>query len=358
MRGLGFGDSPLWRESAKKPLSAPLEVHLNLSERCSGGCRHCYVGASPQGPMLDPAHASRILDELARMRVFHVALGGGEPLEYPALLGLGRHARARGLIPNLTTSGLGLTDGLARRLMSVFGQINVSLDGVGPAYAALRGWDGYEQALSALQRLRAHGRRVGINLVVSRSTFTSIEPVVRLAARLGLNEVELLRLKPGGRADSRFEAERVTAEKMEQVLPLALRLALRHRIAVRLDCSFLPAICATRPSRRLLRFFMVRGCEGGNLLASVDARGQAGACSFAPWTEGPAEELSVLWNREQAFRGFRDLESRLPEPCASCEYLALCRGGCRAVAHHLTGERYAPDPDCPRVAALPERAAG
>lgn len=350
VRRLGRGESPLWRDEADTgPLSAPLEVHLNLSERCTAGCRHCYVAASPHGPVLDPAQACRILDTLARMRVFHVALGGGEPLEYPALLEVAHHARARGLVPNLTTSGLGLTDALARELLAVFGQINVSLDGVGPEYSRIRGWDGFEQARSALQRLRMHGRNVGINMVLLRSNFSAIRPVVRLAAQLRLSEVELLRLKPGGRSGPSYAEQRPTAEQLQRLLPLTLRLGLRHRLALRLDCSLVPAICGHRPDPRLLEFFMVRGCEGGNLLASVDARGRTRACSFSPWIEGSAETLDRDWATGGAFTRFRELEHELPEPCASCEYLYLCRGGCRAVAFHLTGDARAPDPDCPRV---------
>ena len=31
------------------PLSAPLEAHLQLTNRCDAGCQGCYTGASPEG---------------------------------------------------------------------------------------------------------------------------------------------------------------------------------------------------------------------------------------------------------------------------------------------------------------------
>ncbi|MEZ4410501.1 MAG: SPASM domain-containing protein [Polyangiales bacterium] len=34
-----------------------------------------------------------------------------------------------------------------------------------------------------------------------------------------------------------------------------------------------------------------------------------------------------------------------PEPCASCPVRAVCRGGCRVVARHLTSS-LGPDPEC------------
>ena len=126
MRRLGFPESEKWRgpeEVEARPLSAPTEVHVVLSRRCAAGCTGCYVDATPRGAALSFEEACRILDELAEMGVFHVALGGGEALELDYLFAVAEHARARGITPNLTTSGLGLDQTSARKC-AVFGQIN------------------------------------------------------------------------------------------------------------------------------------------------------------------------------------------------------------------------------------------
>src|SRR5436853_1377386 len=99
----------------------------------------CYVDATPQGAALPFSDACRILDELAAMGVFHVALGGGEALDLDYLFAVAEHAARVGIVPNLTTAGLGMTEALAERCR-VFGQINVSVDGVGEAYRRSRGF--------------------------------------------------------------------------------------------------------------------------------------------------------------------------------------------------------------------------
>src|SRR6266478_10022672 len=132
------------------------------------------------------------------MGVFHFALGGGEALELDYLFEVAAHARQVGITPNLTTSGLGLTQDLADRCR-VFGQINVSVDGVGKDYQRARGFDGFARAERALRLLRAVKEEVGVNCVVSRSSFEGISDVARLVRRLRLNELELLRFKPVGR---------------------------------------------------------------------------------------------------------------------------------------------------------------
>ena len=117
-RALGYKDGgALWAEPEVEGvggalpagvLAAPLEAHLQLTNRCGAGCRTCYTGATPMGGpseygLADWKHA---LDELAGMGVFHVALGGGESALLPWLHEIVDHARAIGLVPNLTTSGL------------------------------------------------------------------------------------------------------------------------------------------------------------------------------------------------------------------------------------------------------------
>jgi radical SAM protein with 4Fe4S-binding SPASM domain len=345
MRELGHPESPLWKEP-EGPLSAPREVHVVLSRRCAAGCKGCYVDATPQGAALSLQEACAVLDELAAMKVFHVALGGGEALELDYLFAVADHARKVGITPNLTTSGLGLTEEAAARC-AVFGQINVSVDGVGAAYQAARGFDGYRHAERALRLLRAVKPEVGVNCVVSRSSFDAVPEVARLVKRLRLNELELLRFKPVGRG-ARLDEE-LTPEQGKALYPMARRLVFRHRIRVKLDCSFAPMVFWHKPSARAAAFFGVQGCVGGDVLAAVQPEGGFTGCSF---TSAPAADARVPGEMSRAWPGgfgeFRDYVRAAPEPCASCEYLALCRGGCRAVAG-AHGAFMSPDPGCPRV---------
>src|SRR5688500_1248416 len=116
-RALGLAPKPgddVWAHPAldgevgAAPMRAPLEAHVQLTNRCDAGCAGCYTGASPEGAPneLDLAGWKRVIDELAAMGVFHLALGGGESAILPWLGDIADHARARGLVPNLTTSGL------------------------------------------------------------------------------------------------------------------------------------------------------------------------------------------------------------------------------------------------------------
>ncbi len=353
-RSLGLPESPLWEGPApalgEVPLSAPTEVHLVLSRRCAAGCSGCYVDATPDGAALSEADAKAALDRLAEMGVFHVALGGGEAVDLPYLLSVARHARARGLVPNLTTSGLSVDEPFAREAGAIFGQLNVSVDGLREDYERSRGFDGFSHAEKALRLLRAHSPHVGINCVVSRDNADRLGPLVAFAKRLRLSEVELLRFKPAGRGAGVFEDRDLTPRQAKRIYPRALWWAVRHRIRIKLDCSFAPMIFAHRPPKRVVDFFGVQGCVGGDVLASIMPEGHWVGCSFGGPREGRWDDPEV-WAR--GFSAFRDYRARAPEPCRSCDYLSLCRGGCRVVAQ-AKGDWWQPDPGCPRVQAWRE----
>jgi radical SAM protein with 4Fe4S-binding SPASM domain len=354
------GEPAAWREPESElgayVLSAPLEAHLQITNRCGAGCTGCYTGASPNGaPNEWGLHEwKRAVDHLADAGVFHLALGGGESAALPWLGELAQHARERGVIPNLTTSGLEGLDALVA-IADRFGQINVSLDGLGTTYAAVRGFDGFARADAAIRRLRAVKREVGINVVVTRHNFDELDAIFAYAAERRLSEVELLRFKPSGRGASAYKDLRCTDVQHRAFLPAILAAAKKHRVRVKVDCSYTPMLAHHAPDRALLAQLAVYGCSGGDFLVGAKPDGRLTACSFAspppPHANGErprVDELASYWSAPDAFGAFRQWRAA-SEPCASCSYHELCRGGCKVVSAHVCGDLAAPDPECPRV---------
>ena len=141
----------------------------------------------------------------------------------------------------------------------------------------------------------------------------------------------------------------------------------RHRLRLKVDCSYTPMLAHHQPAPELLAQLVVYGCTGGDFLVGAKPGGQLTACSFAApppplhdagQAQGDAHrprvhELGAYWTQPGAFAPFRQWRAA-QEPCQSCRYLSLCRGGCRVVAAHL-GDPAAPDPECPRVVDLRQR---
>ena len=95
-------------EGAIKPTkaSAPELVDLKITDFCTKGCPYCYQGSTPNGLHASFESITEIADELARLKVFEVALGGGEPTQHPRFHDIVTMFRQKGIIPNFSTRNL------------------------------------------------------------------------------------------------------------------------------------------------------------------------------------------------------------------------------------------------------------
>jgi radical SAM protein with 4Fe4S-binding SPASM domain len=355
VRALGL--DPTWPDE-RTHTTRPLEVHVAVTSRCAAGCEGCYLDARPDGVHPPRAELEARFDALARAGVFMVAFGGGEPTLRDDLGDLADAARARGLTPVVTTSGLGLGERKIEQLTR-FEQVNVSFDGSPEAYEAVRGFDGAAAAESAIVRLARAGVKVGVNVVLTRATFDRAPETLRRAYELGAREAQLLRYKPAGRAmNVDYLTKRLRPEQARS-LPSLLRTmsADLPELRIRIDCALVPFLSAdpdlaARPEE--LTRWGVFGCEAGAHLAATRVDGTVLPCSFAgPTSITAADVAGDGWRDDPLLRSFRAYPEAPPEPCASCSIRAVCRGGCKVVSQFaLAGEGFRPDPECPRVRAF------
>jgi radical SAM protein with 4Fe4S-binding SPASM domain len=342
-RAAGLDGGEVWARDARAP-SAPIEVHLAVTGRCGAGCEGCYLDARPDGeePPFDVMLAR--LDALRDRGVLTVAFGGGEPTLREDVGELAREARARGMTPVLTTSGLGLTEARIARL-GAFAQVNVSYDGPGETYADVRGFDGARAAERAIVGLARVGLAVGVNVVLTRASFVRLDTTLGRARELGAREAQLLRYKPAGRAATiDYLARRLTPAMVKDFVPTLRRLSERHLcqeggFRIRIDCALVPFLSLDPEidAERLARLG-VFGCEAADRLAAVRVDGRAAPCSFAPASD------------EADLDAWRAYAAAPDEPCRSCTLRSVCKGGCKIVSRFVD-DAHGPDPECPRVRA-------
>ncbi len=342
-RAAGLDGGDVWSRAAIAA-SAPVEVHLAVTGKCAAGCEGCYLDARPDGEEPPQSTLLARLDALAADGVFTVAFGGGEPITRDDLGEIAEAARARGLTPVLTTSGLGLSDARVARL-GAFAQVNVSYDGAGEAYESVRGFDGARAAEAAIERLARAGVTVGVNVVLTRQSFPHLADTVRRARALGAREAQLLRYKPAGRAATLdYLARRLSPAQVDEFVPTLRAIVAEHRcddggFHVRVDCALVPFLSgdASLAPDAFARFG-VFGCEAGDRLGAVRVDGKTAPCSFA----GPADDAEL--------ERWRAYAAAPLEPCASCTLRPVCKGGCKVVSRFVD-DVHGPDPECPRVRA-------
>lgn len=85
----------------------PELVDIKITDYCAFGCNFCYQGSTVLGKHSTTQNLDFIIDELAKAKVFEVAIGGGEPTEHPAFIEILKKFNSRGIVPNFTTKSLG-----------------------------------------------------------------------------------------------------------------------------------------------------------------------------------------------------------------------------------------------------------
>lgn len=105
---------------------------LKISDYCKGGCAFCYQSSTKAGKHADLHNIKQILNTLGAQGVFEVAIGGGEPTQYPHLAEVLSYASAQGIKPNFTTFFVDWlqNDPLVEAVRAHVGAIGVSVHGV------------------------------------------------------------------------------------------------------------------------------------------------------------------------------------------------------------------------------------
>lgn len=84
--------------------SAPELIDLKITDWCDYGCKFCYQNSTTKG--IHGVVDSDILSTLRSLKVFEVAIGGGEPTKHPNFVEILQKIRNQGVVPNFTTRNL------------------------------------------------------------------------------------------------------------------------------------------------------------------------------------------------------------------------------------------------------------
>lgn len=186
--------------------------------------------------------------------------GGGEPLLQPLLAQWTEDAKSAGCETGILTNGLLLTEEIAERLVSAgLDWICVSIDGADKAeYERIRVGSNFDTVcdhLANIGRIRSRGiPKTMINFVMMSGNVHQLESIVRLAAELGVDQVnfkqcEVIRGEHGkGHGVFRGEATAET-RRLRKAFSRAQKLA--HSLGVQTTASsFLPTqrpVCEQDP---------------------------------------------------------------------------------------------------------------
>ena len=324
-------------------LDAPICLTWELTYACNLACAHCLSSSGRRDPReLTTAQCEAVVDELQRMQVFYVNIGGGEPTIRADFWHLLEYAVGRQVGVKFSTNGVRITPERARLLASTdYVDVQVSLDGATPEVNDyLRGAGSYHMAVGALGNLAAAGfRDAKLSVVVTRHNIGQLDEFKALADRFGA-VLRLTRLRPSGRGADVWDELRPLPEQQRDLYDWLMT----HGDRVLTGDSFfhLAAFGEKLPGLNL--------CGAGRVMCLIDPVGDVYACPFAIHDRFLAGNVLAdggfqrVWQTSALFTQLRSPQTS--GACTSCHFFGSCRGGCMAAKFFTGLPMDGPDPEC------------
>jgi mycofactocin biosynthetic radical S-adenosylmethionine protein MftC len=324
-------------------LAAPICLTWELTYACNLACVHCLSSSGRRDPReLSSAECRAVIDELERMQVFYVNIGGGEPTLRPDFWALVDYATEHHVGVKFSTNGVKITPATAQRLAaSDYVDVQVSLDGAtAEVNDAVRGDGSYATALRAMRNLaEASFRGFKISVVVTRRNAGQLDEFKAIADRYGA-QLRLTRLRPSGRGADVWDELHPTADQQRQLYDW---LVARGEQVLTGDSFFhLAGYGGALPGLNL--------CGAGRVVCLIDPVGDVYACPFAIHENFLAGNVRAaggftgVWRESALFASLRHPQTG--GACQSCSAFDSCRGGCMAAKFFTGLPLDGPDPEC------------
>lgn len=324
-------------DTGKDPFMATFPELLDVG--IMGHCKHgasglcvkagveCYQdGLHSNKPNMTLTDFKEIVSQ-CKNHTYQIALGGcGDPDQHEDFEEILKVCRRAKIVPNFTTSGLGMTKKIAAICKKYCGAVAVS-------------WYRSEYTRKAIVELVSAGVKTNVHYVLSKSTVE--EALVRLKScdaqgfGEGINAVIFLLHKPVGLGT---KEEIITAdnEKFWELLNYINEHEFPFKIGF--DSCTVPALLSLNG----MKTDALDTCEGGRWSAYISADMKMMPCSFDNQNERWAVDLrentlQEAWDGER----FSEFRSHFKSRCPDCEKRELCMGGCPIVPEIVVCESFA-----------------
>ena len=331
------------------------QIYFYLTEGCNLRCRHCWLAPKYQSegnsyPALDLDLFRSIIEQAKPLGLTGVKLTGGEPLLHPQIQEILEYIRVQELPLSMETNAVLCTPEVARQMAACTGPfVSVSLDGAEAAtHEWVRGVEGcFETALQGIRNLVAAELRPQVIMTVMRHNKDQMEPMVRLAERMGAGSVKFNIVQPTSRGERIHDSGE--ALDIEELVELGgwVESTLSHLTNLRLDYDHPLAF------RPLGKMFGENGdgCGVCGILGilGVLANGSYALCGIGGtvpdlvFGNAATDSLEEIWNSSPVLVQLREgLPQRFEGICGQCLMKGRCLGSCVAQNYYKSMNIWAP----------------
>lgn len=338
-----------WLSPVKDALSAPVKLFFNPSGKCPNKCLTCFA-QDRKKCHLDDNTARRAMEQITKMPIFWMNLGGCELSYYPLYFEFAEQGLKYGIHVTTAISGTGLTEDWAKKAKDLGIKIKVSLDGPKEINDIQRP-NTYEAAIRAIELFRDISYPVRINMVHTRLNNSEkvIDEMFEIIKKHGATGIDLSLCRPKGGAidnDLMISFEDYQNGKVKSIVDRLLNHpdAKKDRIKVWINKN---QRTLDRLDAKPCQALNIH-CNGGRYSMGINSDGIIDACIFLPPEYIPKANINTpelftnpsfildIWKRDKIFKKVREYTKG--KLCIRCQKkgIELVRG-CKACAAYYGG---------------------
>lgn len=312
---------------------APQSIFWEITAECNLKCLHCVVSADKKlKGELSTQEGLQLIHEWQRMGVLDITFSGGEPLMRQDFFELAHAAANQNLMLGLATNGTLITPSIARELKRLNVNTQVSLDGSNAEiYGKFRGSkSSFSSVLKGIEALLSAENDITIGTVISKHTIDDIPEMLNLVESYGIKSFRLIPFIAFGRGQKNSLLE-LEPEKVKEVTAYLIEERKRRPFEImtlEFEHTFNP------PPGEKIDPSLPTECGGALHYCTVTPRGDVLPCHYF---EGVITDnvkhksFEKIWKKSRFLNYFRSLRiSDMSGHCRQCDWLATCRGGCKA----------------------------
>lgn len=335
-------DGPSIKGYEVKPFHAvPENVHIEITYACMEDCIMCYNPTRSKVSDRDKAQVWEVVKRIADARVPHTYLIGGEPTygykkeELEAMVEyLSDHGSSVTIVTNGQITLQGMTNRLACYGVSIHGANAEMHDFI------TRTPGSFDKAIKSIKSYIDEGHDVRIIPVVMGVNHSHMYGIAQLAHELGAESLYYDVYEPGGigEKNSQIDALNMAPSHSQLMTAIDQIIEAHDNLPFKGSIGFGTALpYCLHPGlaeRRLLA-----NCGVGTYFGAVTPQGHFRFCNQSKMNLGNVlqTDLTDIWLSEKFNEVYRKL-AWVQEPCASCDLLQDCGGGCRVDEGCSSGE--------------------
>lgn len=340
-------------------LSAPVKVLMELTYNCNLDCVHCFNDFCDKKPVkggwlegeLNTEQWLKVIDDVVAAGVFDIFLSGGEPLIREDVFEIMRHIKSKNLGFCLLTNTTLITDEIAQKLKKVgCFKVEGNMDGYDAAtYDQFRGRKGaFDETVKGIQACLRNGVGVRVNVTATKKNVFDLKKIIRTAQKIGVKELCVVPLEPGGRAQENWSDLNLTLDDHAELKEFYDEIGDWVKKEYGDDFIFVGPVDLLLKERdnEVANLVdpnqMLPLCGAGKYHCSINPTGNVILCPTAGETIKitPGNcldyEFKDIWINADVFKAVRDVNN-MPG-CQTCDLRGTCGGGCQVAVFQKYGE--------------------